>query len=283
MGWFHRFLRIVRSVLAMFILTKVFGWRLKRECSAYDTYREGRYVTIYLHTSLYDHLISVLFSYALDLQFITVGANRSKKDTQPTGFKYLLYNLFDTIVVDPNKDRKTTCESIIRDLRSRGNDFIFLIHPEGSIHRTSGLKSAFYKVARKTGADILMLDLDYNTHEVGLRPIIDKNVVLTSPSRRILEIATEEMVHAIPFDPTRTYLMNAVHLFNRDSNAVVDTDGSSDFEVFAQSDELLDPDTGTIIKGKPTSLIDLNRSILRYVPFVTVITIGGSIMSKLFF
>jgi hypothetical protein len=264
----------------MFVLTRVLGWRIKRDTEAYDSYRRGKFVAIYLHTSLYDHMIGVLFSYALNLQFITIGAYRSNKDTQITGIRYLLYNLFDTIVVDPHKDQKTTCESIIHDLKERG-DFIFLIHPEGSIHRTSGLKSAFYKVAQKTRADILMFDLDYHNHEAGLRSIIDHNVVSVSPSRRILEIATEEMVKTVPFDATRTYLMNAVHLINQ--QPVKSEGDSSDFEVFANSDEVIDPDTGVLIKGRPTSLLDINRSILRFTPLLTVLGIVVSIGFKVFY
>lgn len=278
-------MRSLRSILAMFILTRVLGWKIKRKTSngltGLDTYKTGKYVAIYLHTSLYDHLIGVLFSYAFDLQFITIGAHRSKKDTQNTGISYLLYNLFDTIVVDPHKDRKTTCESIIRDLNSRDN-FIFSIYPEGSIHRTAGLKSAYYKIARKTKANILMFDLDYNSHEVGLRSIIDHNVVITSPSRRILEITTEEMVKSVPFDATRTYLMNAVHLMNNYTDPMinkVNKDGSSDFDIFAKSDEVLD--SNIIIKGKQTSLIDMNRSLLRYVPLITVLIIILSIVNKI--
>jgi hypothetical protein len=279
MSLIHRVLRYVRSVLAMFILTRILGWRVKRDISVYDAYRKGRFVAIYLHTSLYDHLIGVLFSYALNLQFITIGAYRSNKNTQTTGVRYLLYNLFDTIVVDLHKDRKTTCEAIIRDLKER-DDFIFSIYPEGSVRRTAGLKSAFYKVAQKTRADILMFDLDYHNHEAGLRSIIDHNIVSVSPSRRILEIATEEMVKTVPFDATRTYLMNAVHLINQPT---VNEEGSSDFDVFANSDEVIDPDTGILIKGRPTSLLDMNRSWLRFTPFLTVLTIAISIILKFFY
>jgi len=285
MRWFLEFLRYIRSIMAMFILTRILGWKIKRDVASYDSYRTGRYVAIYLHTSLYDHLIGMLFSYALNLQFISIGAQRSRKDTQIAGIQFLLLDLFDTIVVDPHKDRKTTCDDIIRDLKQRG-DFIFSIYPEGSIHRTSGLKSAFYKIAQKTGANILMFDLDYSIHEVGLRSIIDYNVVSTSPSRRILEIATEEMVKTVPYDPSRTYLMNAVHLhlINHDQNTQMMTkkDGSSNFEVFAESDEIVDPDTCVLIKGKETSLFNMNRSWLRFVPFLTVIAIGISIISKFF-
>ena len=286
--WFSNFLRSLRSILAMFILTKILGWNIERSIRkspdgivGYDTYKTGKYVAIYLHTSLYDHLIGVLFSYALNLQFITIGAYRSKKDMQNTGISYLLYSLFDTIVVDPHKDRKTTCESIIRDLNAREN-FIFSIYPEGSIHRTAGLKSAFYKIARKTNANVIVFDLDYHTHKVGLRPIINNNVVVTSPSKRILEIATEEMVRSVPFDATRTYLMNVVHLMNQECEPLLNKDGASDFDIFAKSDEVMDPNSSIIIKGKQTSLIDMNRSWMRFFPLMTVMTIVVSLAWKIF-
>jgi hypothetical protein len=272
-------LRYFRSLIAHFILTWILGWRFKRDIMTYDAYRTGRFIAVYLHTSLYDQLVGVLFSYALNLRFITIGAYRSNKDTQTTGIRYLLYNLFDTIVVDPHKDRTTTCKSIIHDLKTR-DDFIFSIYPEGSIYRTSGLKSGFYMIAQKTKSTILMFDLDYHTHELDLRSIIDQNVVLTAPSRRILEITTEELVKTVPFDATRTYLLNAVHSFPTDN----DEETSADFELFANSTNKVSSEIENTIlhRGKETSLIDINRSILRFIPLLTVSTIGISIVLKLF-
>ena len=77
------FIYYVRSCIAIFVLKYILGWKFKQHLNnTYGKYRSGKYVAVYLHTSIYDHLIGVLFSYAFNLKFITVGAKRSKKDIQ---------------------------------------------------------------------------------------------------------------------------------------------------------------------------------------------------------
>jgi hypothetical protein len=230
----------IRSCIAVFVLEYILGWKFKQSNNVYIKHQSGKYVAIYLHTSIYDHLIGVLFSYAFNLKFITIGAYRSKKDIQQTNIKYLIYNLFDTILVDPHKNKQTTCEDIIRNLHTKEN-YVFSINPEGSIYRTSGFKSGFYKISKSIKSDILLFDLDYNKHEVDLKKIIDSNIVLTAPYDRIIEIVSEEMTQSIPFHSGRTFLIS-----DKDSNVI----------------------------NKPTSLININCSLLRFIPLICVLSIG---------
>lgn len=229
----------IRSCISILILKYIIGWRFKQNSKSYTKYRTGKYVAIYSHTSIYDHLIGVLFSYAFNLKFITVGTHRSGhklghklvNDVQST--TQYLYDLVDTIIIDPRKNKQTTCEDIIKNLDSKEN-YIFSICPEGSIHRTSGFKSGFYKISKSIRSDILLFDLDYNKHTVDLRKIIDSNIILTSPYPRIVEIVTEEMIRSTPFNASRTFLE---------------------------------------VKFKPTSLMNINGSLLRFVPLICVLTI----------
>lgn len=304
-----RILNFMRSLLAFFILKYILGWNIKKQHTNYDAFRKGRYVTIYLHTSIYDHIIGILFSYAFNLKFITVGAYRSNKDTQITGITYLAYNLFDMIVVDPFKDQKTTCCSIISDLEKR-TDFIFSIYPEGSIHRTTGLKSGFYKIARSTNSDILLFSLDYNKHEVDLRKIIDRNIVTTASSDRILEISTDEMMQTIPYDITRTFILNKIKNNMKDKQNIsapeppkiiereidfktalcLDSDSKS-FDIFAHDNQIFISDKNnnknnivTIhnIGCKESSLVNINNSIIRFMPSFVIITFFSYCLINLF-
>ena len=299
----------VKSFLSYFILRHIFGWNIKKQSHLYDAYKTGKYVTVYLHTSIYDHIIAALFSSAFDLPFIMIGNKRSNKNTQHAGIGYILYNAFDMVVVDPQKDNTATCGAIVKDL-SRRNNFTFLINPEGSIHRTTRIKSGFYQIAKSTQSSVLLFDLNYHTHEVDLREIIPNIIVKTASYERISEIVAEELSKTLPFDSRKTFLRNKVHCADNncannnytdnncannnytDNNSdfgsdvgtiIVDEDlvenhnnllESSDNYIFASSSQISDTSTSDLKKtGKPTSLLNINKSVLRHVPIIIIIGI----------
>lgn len=285
----------IKSVLSLFILTRILGWRIKKE--SYNIYKKGRYVSIFLHSSIYDHVINVLFSYAMDMRFITIATDAGKsKHTQLVGLSYVMRSLFNSITSDQHtkKENKTTCESIVDEL-VEFPDFIFGIYPEGSIYRTPGLKAGFYKIARNTDADILLLDLNYATQEIDLRNIIDRNIVKTAPSRRILEIASDEMSQTVPYDVRRTYILNEIKINLALTSTNTETDKSksnkSTDDLFANPAQI-DKTVGTMQAAQTehenqksrynTSLININRSVLRFIPIIMIVYMVVAICIKLY-
>lgn len=229
-------LRFLRAWMAHLIITCIMGWRYKRDLKSYNPYRAGKHVVIFLHTSMYDLLLNVLFSYALDLPFITIGARRLKSsNTQSAGLCHLVHSFFDMVIVDAGKP--LTSDSIVAELADR-QDFLFMLAPEGSQYRTSDLKPAFNTIAKKTESNIALLDLDYHTHTIDLRTVVDKNVVLNSNYDRIHELAIEGLQTCNPLDMSQTFLIDIVL-----EKAI----------------------------RRETSVLNINNSILRYGPFVVVL------------
>lgn len=236
-GIFNR----LRAWFAHFVIVYVFGWNYKRQ--NYDAYKKDRHVVIFLHTSMYDLLLNVLFSYALDLPFITVGSRRVKSpNTLSTGFCHLMYSFFDTVIIDGEKP--LTSDIIVSELEDR-DDFLFVLAPEGSQYRTDDLKPAFNTIAKRTQANIVLLDLDYAKHTIDLRTIVDKNVVIHSEYERIHELAIEELVQCYPLDAGQTFLI----------------------------DKLLEK-----ANRRTTSVLNINNSILRFGPFSVVLLVIAKII-----
>ena len=283
----------IRSIIASFILKYVMGWSVNRKYDAYSIYEKDKHVLVYLHTSKFDHLIALLFSYATNLHFITIETTNK---IQMLGFKNIFNNFADSV----GHSNKSTYESIISDLETRPN-FIFAIYPEGSMYRTSGLRSGFYHIAKKCNTDILLLAFDYVGHTIDLKTIVNKNIIATSHyKRKVSEIVIDEMIQTNPYDLTKTFLERSINT-NTISNLRKSEENDFDFTT-SQIDKFEISCNDIYIKystppnkidginisqesltkeddqkhlhhtnNRSTLIINLNKSFLRYIPLIILI------------
>jgi 1-acyl-sn-glycerol-3-phosphate acyltransferase len=153
--------------------------------------------------------------------------------------------LSDMVFVD-RKSHMNTTEFIANDLKSRKN-YALLIAPEGTRSRVDDLKSGFYNIALETCSDIYHMAIDFENHTIGIVLVTNDAVVQTSSYEKIKGMVEEKFMKDKPFQPERCHLID-------------------------------------LSKTKKTSLVNINKSLVIYIPpLIVVVIFFGSIIHTLFY
>lgn len=221
---------IIRRFISSFILHHVLGWRVLNEHKFYQDYKKGRHVVIYTFTSLYEILIGYLVCMSYNITAITM----TRKDIQYIPFFEKILNMISVIhiIFVDNKKNQNATEYVSKELDKYQN-FLFAVSPEGKRSMVSEIKSGFYHIAKKTSADINIIKFDFSNQHVSINEIVGKNHVQIYTYDKIKELVENEMKNEIPYYPDKCHL-------TQDKISV------------------------------KTSFINFSRSLLIYIPFLTV-------------
>jgi len=148
-------------------------------------------------------------------------------------FGYFL-NMMDSIIFIDRKKNANTVDYISKELEQRKN-FVFTISPEGARSKVTDIHSGFYYVAINTKASIHIARLNYENQTITLDEIVPTAVVQTTTYDKIKTKVLNEMEKEIPYHPDSYHLLHTM--------------------------------------PSSTSIININRSWLTYLPLLIVLYI----------
>lgn len=140
---------------------------------------------------------------------------------------------------------KNTTECIINELLQYQN-FVFTIAPEGTRKKTDDVRSGFYHIATKTGSSIQIAYIDFQDQNISIKELFDEAMVQTTSYEVVKKEVEIAMSKEKPYYPENCYLVS------NNENPDIKIDNKCAIKV---------------------SLININRSLLLYVPPLIVLSI----------
>jgi len=147
-------------------------------------------------------------------------------------------------VIFIDRVRNTNTAKFISDELDKKKNFVFVISPEGSRSKVDDIRSGFYYITSNTKADLHMIRIDYENQTIAVDPIATNEVIQSTPYDTIKTLVVDEMKKESPYHP------EDYHLLSKHINK--------------------------------TSIININRSWLIYVPPIIVVYIMFNSLISLF-
>lgn len=168
----------------------------------------------------------------------------TKKETQYVPILgWVMKNLINVVFIDRDKNMGTV--NTISDSLKQLDNYVFIISPEGSRKRVSDIRSGFFNIARNTEASLLISRLNYANQTIELEKIVSSAQITTTTYENIKSKVVESMSTESPYHPHNCHLIKNPDMI------------------------------------KPTSIINIQRSILLYIPLIIVSYIFGISIYKI--
>ena len=197
---------IVLPPLALFVATKVLGWRFDKLIQKGDTLLDphhehpDRIIGVMVHSSTFDFVVMQLFALAnagSPWQCLAVG----KKEINNFVVRAIT-GAFGTQGVYIDRSKRGATEQIVQALKTSAPPrYLLGIFPEG----TRGLiapdkwRSGFFHIAKGANAKIVIVGLDYGARRVALGKTFDP--IAFKDEHEALQAIKEELVRYTPQNP----------------------------------------------------------------------------------
>lgn len=234
---FNSIVRKILLYISYFVFTHVFGWRIKNGISSMEYLKDGKYIIVYDHACIYEPLIGRSL-FLVTSQTINTLIKKELTNIPLFDKLFMFINAFPIDILEKNE----TFNIVIDKLKKQKKFIIGIVFKEKK-KLTNDIKFDFYNIARKTGADIISLNVDFINKEISTKTIASSVVVQTTSCEKIKKMVIDNFKNHNIYDQT---------------NSLCST---------------------KVLESK-TSVINHNRSILKYIPIVSII---GIIVKVLFF
>jgi len=146
-----------------FLFSKVFGWKIGSEFPNLP-----KSITIFApHTSNWDSFLGKLYLNEIGLKYNVLA--KKELFAFPLG---IIMRAVRAIPIDRNNRNSDYVGQIVDVIKSMDNIHIF-IAPEGTRKRVVRWKKGFYHMAKRANVPIVLLYLDYQKKEIGVKGIIE--------------------------------------------------------------------------------------------------------------
>lgn len=149
----------------------------------------------------------------------------------------------DVIFID--RVRSTNMAKHISDELDKKKNFVFVISPEGSRSKVDDIRSGFYYITANTKADLHMIRINYENQTIAVDPVATNDVIQSMTYDNVKSLVLIEMEKENPYHPEDYHLL-----------------------------------TDHCVK---TSIININRSWLKYIPLIIVVYIMCMSLSSWWF
>lgn len=194
------------------LLAFITGWKIQGDDLLMTS--NSPIVFTFPHTSAYDAIISLILGRLLNVHVFAVAWEGQYKNF----WKRLFLSSMNVVPIN-NDGGNGTVNTIINAFENQINinpckKVVFCISPEGTREYTDRLRSGYYYIARKMGADIVIGGLDYETHTLHF------NTIIPYEHRLTLETCNEKVIESfysiVPLYPDKTfYDCKSHHATNR--------------------------------------------------------------------
>ena len=147
----------------------------------------------------------------------------------------------DVVFID--RIHNTNTAKHISDELDKKKNFTFSISPEGSRSKVKDIRSGFYYIAANTKADLHIIRINYENQTITVDPLATTDIIQSTSYDKTKELVVDEMKKESPYHP------NDYHLLTKQN-----------------------------IK---TSIINVNRSWLKFIPLIVVLYIMFTTLSGL--